>query len=138
MWTGCFRMIKSCHICINWLKEAFCSLPNVITSLVDFVTAYKKLWRLCAVAESSDSKNPKLYYCLFKHAHTPLPGRGAERWQLKQDNFIERVTKMDIKTTNRKYVLKYTASHTLFETVLSTVSSLYVNVINTCQSIFSL
>ena len=22
-WTGCFRMMKSCHICINWLKEVF-------------------------------------------------------------------------------------------------------------------
>ena len=38
------------------------SLPNVITSLVDFVTSYKLLWRLCVSAGTSDSKNPKLYY----------------------------------------------------------------------------
>ena len=23
MWTSCFRMMKSCHICINWPKEVF-------------------------------------------------------------------------------------------------------------------
>ena len=38
------------------------SHPNVVTSLVDFLTAYKKLWRLCVIGEESDSKNPKLYY----------------------------------------------------------------------------
>ena len=37
------------------------SLPNV-TSLVDFLTACKKLWLLCFVSLALDSKNPKLYY----------------------------------------------------------------------------
>ena len=38
------------------------SVPNVVTSLVDFLTTYKRLWCLCVLAGASDSKNPKLYY----------------------------------------------------------------------------
>ena len=36
------------------------SLTNVVTSLVDFVTKrYKRLWRLCIIAGTSDAKKPK-------------------------------------------------------------------------------
>ena len=38
------------------------SLTNVVTSLVDFLTACKRLWCLCIVAGKSDSLNPKIYY----------------------------------------------------------------------------
>ena len=38
------------------------SLTKTITSLVNFLTAYKMLWRLCVIAGTSDSKNPELYY----------------------------------------------------------------------------
>ena len=38
------------------------ALPNNITSLVDFLTTCKSLWRLCGFAGMSDSKNPKLYH----------------------------------------------------------------------------
>ena len=41
------------------------SLPNVVTSLVNSLTAYKRLWRLCGLAGTSDSKNPELYYSDF-------------------------------------------------------------------------
>ena len=41
------------------------SLPNVVTSLVNFLTAYKRFWRLCGLAGTSDSKNPELYYSDF-------------------------------------------------------------------------
>ena len=41
------------------------SLPNVVTSLVDFLTACKSLWCLCVLVGAWDSKNPVLYYSLF-------------------------------------------------------------------------
>ena len=40
------------------------SLTNAFTSLVNFLTGYKRLWRLCIVAGTSDSKNLELYYSL--------------------------------------------------------------------------
>ena len=43
------------------------SLPNVFTSLVNFLTACKKLWRPCVVAGASDSNNSKLYSILLTH-----------------------------------------------------------------------
>ena len=30
------------------------SLPNVVTFLFDFLTAYKRFWHLCSLAEASD------------------------------------------------------------------------------------
>ena len=38
-------------------------LPIVVTSLVDFLTACKRLRRLCILSGTSDSKNPKLSIC---------------------------------------------------------------------------
>ena len=38
------------------------SVSNAFASLVDFLTACKKLWRLCILAGTSDSKNSELYY----------------------------------------------------------------------------
>ena len=35
---------------------------NAFASLVDFLIACKKLWCLCVLAGTSDSKNPELYY----------------------------------------------------------------------------
>ena len=54
----------------------------IVTFLVNFLTACKKLWRLCGVGEASDSKTPKVYYYLRKVMHDnhhcsgdPIPGR---------------------------------------------------------------
>ena len=35
--------------------------------VLDFLTAYKRLWHLCGLAGAWDSKNPKLYYWMVPH-----------------------------------------------------------------------
>ena len=73
--SGVHRVIQT-HTQISW-KMTSCfpfpytkvtpSLPNVVTSLVDFLTAYKSLWHLCVIARASNSKNPELYYLAMLH-----------------------------------------------------------------------
>ena len=52
------------------------ALTNVVNSLVNFITAYKRMWHLCVVAGMSDSKSPKLYYffaiCFFNKIYSTL------------------------------------------------------------------
>ena len=35
--------------------------------VLDFLSAYKRLWHLCGLAGASDSKNPELYYWMVPH-----------------------------------------------------------------------
>ena len=76
-------------------KVTTLSLPNVVTSLVGFVTACKSLWRLRVIAGTSDSKKPKLYYslCLFMSLNNNLRigGRQYKKGRIWKDWFWARV-----------------------------------------------
>ena len=47
---------------LPYTKVTTLSLLNCGTSLVNFLTACKRLWLLGVIAGTSDSKNPELYY----------------------------------------------------------------------------
>ena len=65
-----FPLLKIAHLCVfaSTCFPMFSPYPfpltytDVFTSLVDFLDACKRLWRLCVVAGILDSKNPELYY----------------------------------------------------------------------------
>ena len=64
--TGVHRVItdKSIYFPFRLYQGNTLSLLNCFTLLIDVPTACKRLWRLCVIAGSSDSKNPDLYYCI--------------------------------------------------------------------------
>ena len=90
------------------------SLTNSITSLVDYLTACKRLWRLCVVARTSDSKNPELYYYYV----------GWETIFLGSFMLVLVLTKFSLScwTAFSKFLDSFTFSHSLLgKAALSTV-----------------
>ena len=65
-----FVHLKNDIFSISLPSPLYLSLTHAFTYLIDFLNACNKLGRLCVVAGTSNSKNPKLYYsAIQKYVH---------------------------------------------------------------------